>query len=415
MQTPHKQKVAFLDLKAQFSDIQKEVLQGVQEVCESAEFVLGSETNAFEQAFSAYIFQDPESNSDSASADLEQALIQRIFTQSAESTKCVGVGNGTDALEIAITALELEPKSEIIIPANTYFACAEAVLNAGMKPVIADCEEDGSFCPKDSMVSARTRAILCVHLYGAVQNLSAFEEFATTHNLRLIEDCAQAHGARDELGRMAGSVGDVACFSFYPGKNLGCYGDGGAVLSKHPEIVQKAREIANHGQKFSNLICEKNNHIRLGRNSRLDSIQAKILHIKLESLERHNAHRARCARVYGNELSHLDFLKIPDVFSQSVWHLFVIECCGAASQKRDSLLEFLKEYGIECGVHYPYALSEIPALANHPDVIIHESPNAQSRARRIISLPIGEHLDFSQIEYIAQVMKEFAKTLQPDL
>ena len=390
MQTPHKQKVAFLDLKAQFSDIQKEVLQGVQEVCESAEFVLGSETNAFEQAFSAYIFQDPESNSDSASADLEQALMQRIFTQSAESTKCVGVGNGTDALEIAITALELEPKSEIIIPANTYFACAEAVLNAGMKPVIVDCEED-------------------------VQNLSAFEEFAMTHNLRLIEDCAQAHGARDELGRMAGSVGDVACFSFYPGKNLGCYGDGGAVLSKHPEIVQKAREIANHGQKFSNLICEKNNHIRLGRNSRLDSIQAKILHIKLESLERHNAHRARCARVYGNELSHLDFLKTPDVFSQSVWHLFVIECCGAASQKRDSLLEFLKEYSIECGVHYPYALSEIPALANHPDVIIHESPNAQSRARRIISLPIGEHLDFSQIEYIAQVMKEFAKTLQPDL
>lgn len=413
MQTPHKQKVAFLDLKAQFSDIQKEVLQGVQEVCESAEFVLGSATSAFEQAFSAYIFQDPESSSN-GDIDMEQALMQRVFTQSAESNKCVGVGNGTDALEIAIAALELEPKSEIIIPANTYFACAEAVLNAGMKPVIVDCEEDGSFCPKDSMVSAKTRAILCVHLYGAVQNLGAFEEFATTHNLHLIEDCAQAHGARDALGRMAGSVGDVACFSFYPGKNLGCYGDGGAVLSKHPEIVQKARELANHGQKFTNLICEKNNHIRLGRNSRLDSIQAKILHIKLESLERHNAHRARCARVYGQELSNLSFLKIPDVFSQSVWHLFVIECCGAASQKRDSLLAFLKEYGIECGVHYPYALSEIPALVNHPDVIIHDSPNAKSRAKQIISLPIGEHLDFSQIEYIAQVMSEFAKTLELD-
>lgn len=403
------EQVAFLDLKAQFSDMEREILAGVQEVCQSAEFVLGSAVGEFEQSFSDYIFSyksEPE-------LSMEQALEQRIqsLSNSTHPNRCVGVGNGTDALEIAIAALDLPPKSEIIVPANAYFACVEAVLNAGMRAVVVDCEEDGSFTPKDSMLTPQTRAILCVHLYGAMQHISAFEAYAQKHSLKLIEDCAQAHGASDEKGRRAGSIGDIACFSFYPGKNLGCYGDGGAVVSKDLALVQKARELANHGQKFANGIWEKNTHLSLGRNSRLDSIQAKILHLKLASLDRHNAHRQRCAREYCTQLERFSYLKLPSVFAQSVWHLFVLECCGRAESKRDELLDFLRQRGVECGVHYPNALSEIAILQACDDVAIHNAPNAKHRASTILSLPIGEHLDFSHIAYIAQVLAEFEQTL----
>lgn len=403
------EQVVFLDLKAQFSDIEKEVLSGVQEVCQSAEFVLGSAVSEFEQSFSDYIF----SYESAPKPSLEQALEQRIqdLSHSTHPNRCVGVGNGTDALEIAIAALDLPPKSEILIPANAYFACVEAVLNAGMRAVIVDCEEDGSFMPKDSMITPNMRAILCVHLYGVMQDISAFEAFATKHRLKLIEDCAQAHGASDEKGRKAGSIGDIACFSFYPGKNLGAYGDGGAVVSKDISLVQKAREIANHGQKFHNGIWDKNNHYTLGRNSRLDSIQAKILHIKLPKLSQHNAHRMRCAREYCTQLERFAYLKLPSVFAQSVWHLFVVECCGLAESKRDRLLAFLRQNGIECGVHYPHALSDIATLQAHSDVTIHSSPNASRRSHNILSLPIGEHLDFSHIAYIAQVLADFEQTL----
>ncbi|OBV29518.1 hypothetical protein BKN38_01065 [Helicobacter sp. CLO-3] len=397
-----RQKVAFLDLKAQFSDIQKEVLQGVQDVCQSAEFVLGSAVKQFEQDFSDFLFartsEEPKQN-------LQEALELRL-KEMYQNNHCVGVGNGTDALEIALSVLGLPPKSEVIIPANTYFACAESVINANLVPVIADCQEDGSFLPDEKMLSDKTSAILAVHLYGRIAELSAFEAFAKKHGLKLIEDCAQSHGGVDSSGRAAGSVGDVACFSFYPCKNLGAYGDGGAVVSKDLALVKKAREFSNHGQEFDNNYWVKNRHIMLGRNSRLDSIQAAILSIKLASLEQHNAYRARCAKEYLNHLQDVDFIKLPDVFVSSVWHLFVIECCGKAAGKRDEMLAFLQENGVECGVHYPHALSEIEALKPHARIL--PTPNASRRARNIISLPIGEHLSVDDVAYVASVIKAFA-------
>ena len=220
-------KVDFLDLKAQFSDIKEEVMEGISEVLESGEFVLGRALLEFEQEFSDFIFAQ-ETKNPSTNIDIDEAIhsrIQHMYKQN----YCVGVGNGCDALEIALRALELPQGSEVIIPANTYFACAEAVLNAGLKLAIVDCEDDGGFVPKTSMLSAESRAIIAVHLYGKVLELESFESFAKAHNLKLIEDCAQAHGGVDRHGRKVGSIGDVGCFSFYPAKNLGAYGDGGAI------------------------------------------------------------------------------------------------------------------------------------------------------------------------------------------
>ena len=401
------QKVVFLDLKAQFADIQEQVIEGIQEVCQNAEFVLGSTLKQFEQNFSNFLFgyvkNEPEQT-------IQKALELRLRTMY-QSSHCVGVGNGTDALEIALRVLDLPPKSEILVPANAYFACVEAIVNANLVPVIVDCDEDGIFKPNDSMISKNTRAILAVHLYGTILDLVAFEAFAKKHQLKLIEDCAQAHGGIDSQNRRVGSVGDIACFSFYPCKNLGAYGDGGAIVSKDLALVKKVREFANHGLEICQEQWIKNHHIMLGRNSRLDAIQAVILNIKLTSLDTHNAYRAMCAREYYNSLKNLSFIKLPNVFAPSVWHLFVIQCQNKAESRRDELLHFLQEKGIECGVHYPCALSDMEVLKTHPDIRILPTPNASHRARNIISLPIGEHLNMEHIDYIAAAFKEFEKNL----
>ncbi len=396
-------KVQFLDLKAQFSDIQQEVMDGVYEVLQSGEFVLGSAVDEFEQNFSHFLFSEDEG----LATSIQEAIDLRLEYMY-KHHHCVGVGNGTDSLEVAFKALGFAPKSEIIIPANTYFACAEAALNAGLHVLIADCQEDGGFSLDESMLSPNTRAILAVHLYGKILPLDAFEAFATKHNLKLIEDCSQAHGGKDSLNRNVGSVGDIGCFSFYPAKNLGAYGDGGAIVSKDLQLLKKAREIANHGQEFIHSQWHKNYHIAIGQNSRLDSLQAKILTIKLKSLLAHNSYRERCAREYRNHLAKFDFLKLPDVDAKSVWHLFVVECCGKAENKRDSLLEFLKDNQIECGVHYPNALSDIKVLQQDSRVRILPTPNASHRAKNILSLPIGEHLGVDEITYITQVIEQWA-------
>ncbi|SQB97449.1 DegT family aminotransferase [Helicobacter fennelliae] len=397
-----------MDLKAQFSDIKEEVMEGISEVLESGEFVLGRALLEFEQEFSDFIFAQ-ETKNPSTNIDIDEAIhsrIQHMYKQN----YCVGVGNGCDALEIALRALELPQGSEVIIPANTYFACAEAVLNAGLKLAIVDCEDDGGFVPKTSMLSAESRAIIAVHLYGKVLELESFESFAKAHNLKLIEDCAQAHGGVDRHGRKVGSIGDVGCFSFYPAKNLGAYGDGGAIVSKDMALLHRARQIANHGQVYENSIpnphWQKNNHIYIGRNSRLDCVQAKILHIKLKNLQYHNTYRVRCAREYNHFLEEFSFLRLPDAFAQSIWHLFVVECQHKAQGRRDEIMAFLKEHNIECAVHYPHALSDIEVLKNNPQVRIQSTPNASRRAANILSLPIGEHLSMEHVEYIASVIKE---------
>lgn len=401
-------KVPFLDLKAQFEDLQKEVLKGIKSVCENAEFVLGSAVREFEENFSSLVFsQTPKKPKEK----LDEA-VEELLHSAYHKNHCVGVGNGTDALQIALRALDLPPHSEVLIPANTYFACAEAVLNAGLNLAIIDCDEKGGFCIKKENLSPKTSAFIAVHLYGKVLDLDFLSDFAKQNNLAFVEDCAQAHGGADKKGRSVGSVGDIATFSFYPGKNLGAYGDGGAVLSKDINLVQKARQIANHGQEYTNDTFVKNHHIALGYNSRLDSIQAKILNIKLALLQTHNEYRARAARRYGIRLESLaqkGYLALPESSEPNVWHLFVIEWLMEGEKSRENLHNFLRQNGIECGIHYPYALSDIAVLKNDKRVRILPTPNAFRRAKTILSLPMGEHLKNKHIEYIGDKIEEFIK------
>ncbi len=400
-------KIEFFDTKAQFSEIQEEITEGILEVIENDEFILGNAVSEFEREFSDFIFNKQDQAPEEDLEDAIDLLVEQRYN--ANQNHCVGVANGTDALEIAIKALDLPPKSEIIIPANTHFACVEAVLNAGFNAVIADCDENGKFVPKDEMVSKDTRAVMAGHLYGQILDLETFECFCKKHNLKLIENCSHAHGGLDSKGRAVGSVGDVSYFSFYPTKNLGAFGDAGAIVSKDLKTAIKAREIANHGQRFLDSVWQKNRHEIIGQNSRLDSIQARVLQIKLKNLEQHNEYRERCARTYYERLSQFSFLKLPYDLknsSQNVWHLFVVESKGIAQNKRDELISFLLDNGIECGIHYPHALSEIEVLQKDSRVRILPTPNASKRAKNIFSLPIGEHLSIEHIDYIAEV---FAK------
>lgn len=399
-------KVPFLDLKAQFEDLQKEVLKGIKGICENAEFVLGSAVREFEENFSNVIFkQTPQKPKENLSEAVEE-LLHSAYNKN----HCVGVGNGTDALQIALKALDLPPHSEVLIPANTYFACPEAVLNAGLNVGIIDCDERGRFSINKENLSPNTSAFIAVHLYGRVLDLDTLSEFAKDNKLAFIEDCAQAHGGVDKNGRSVGSVGDIATFSFYPGKNLGAYGDGGAIISKDIELVTKARQIANHGQEYQNESFVKNHHIALGFNSRLDSIQAKILSIKLPLLETHNEYRARAARRYYARLEALaqkGYLKLPEYSEQHVWHLFIIEWLMEGEKSREKLREFLQQNNIECGIHYPTALSDIEILKQDKRVRILPTPNAKRRAKTILSLPMGEHLRNKHIEYIGDKIEEF--------
>lgn len=405
-------KIKFLDLQAQFLDLKNDILKGVEEVMKNAEFINGSALKEFENEFGDYIFNDQvEENLD----DMNQ-VIDSLLHENCKKSRCVCVNSGTDALEIALKALDLPSGSEVLIQANTYFSVVESIINANLNVCIADCQIDGSFKPLDSMINENTKVLIATHLYGEMTDMDYFLEFANKHNLVLIEDASQSHGLKDAKNRMAGSIGKINIFSFYPGKNLGAYGDGGAIVSNDLELLNKARIIANHGQKLLDSNFVKNEHILIGRNSRLDSIQAKILSIKLKSLDYHNAHRMRCARAYNEAFNSLDssLITLPSLEKESVWYLYVI--CLDSRIDRNLFVKRLNgldsnDLSIECGIHYPKALSEFDFLKLDSRVRILESSNAENRAKSIVSLPIGEHITQSEIELIAKSVIEIAKDL----
>ena len=259
-------KVPFLDLAAQYDLLRDEIDSAFQEVCASCSFVLGPQVEAFENAFAQFL----------------------------EAKYCVGVASGTDALVLSFRALGIGPGDEVLIPANTFVATAIGVEQAGAKPVLVDINPDtyliDTGCLKDASTS-KTKAICPVHLYGRACNMDEIMGFAQEHSLFVIEDAAQAHGARWN-GKRVGTLGDLGCFSFYPGKNLGAYGDGGAIIAKSEELFKKLRRLRNYGSEI------KYEHPEKGTNSRLDSIQAAVLHIKLKYLEEWNLKRRKAAETY---------------------------------------------------------------------------------------------------------------------
>ena len=362
--------IKFLDLKKQYEDIKDEINTAIGDVISKTAFIGGEYVEKFEKEFSRY----------------------------QEADYCVGVGNGTDALEIALESLNLPKESEVIVPANSFIASSEAVTRSGHKVVFCDCDENNytiSMISLRAKISSNTKAIMAVHLYGHPCDMDEILSIAKEHNLKVIEDCAQAHGSIYK-GRKVGAIGDIGTFSFYPGKNLGAYGDGGAIVTNNESLAIKCRMIANHGR------IEKYNHEFEGRNSRLDGLQAAILSVKLRYLDKWTSSRIKVAEFYLKKLKNIDNLILPkrEEWAKQVYHLFVIR-----SKKRDALQEYLKAHDISSGIHYPIALPKLKAYAYIPPDYIKFFAN--SIDAELLSLPIGDHLTQDDLEKIIKVIKEF--------
>ncbi len=358
--------VPFVDLKAQFHAIRDEVVPRVMQVMESASFVLGPDVALFEEHFATYV----------------------------GARYCVGVETGTAALELVLRAMEIGPGDEVIIPANTYVACAIAISKVGARPVLVEADRAYLIDPSllDAAVTPRTKAVMPVHLYGQVVPMEPIVAFARRHGLRIIEDACQAHGAR-YAGRRAGSFGDAACFSFYPAKNLGAYGDGGAIVTNDPALCDSLRLLHDFGQR------KKYEHLVKGENCRLDSMQAAVLDVKLRHLDDWNEARRRHAIAYDERLSAIGIAPPVRLHEEGhVYHLYVIEV-----ENRDRVQAGLSERGIATGIHYPIPIHLQPAYAD-----LGLAPGSFERtersAGRLLSLPMFAELTGEQIDAVVDAL-----------
>lgn len=362
--------IKFLDLYAQYKTIKEEIDAAIADVIANSAYIGGERVVAFEEAFASYM-----------------------------GVKfCSGVGNGTDALELAISALNLPNGSKIIVPANSFIATSEAVANCGFQVVFADVKDDYTVDVKSvkSVLDENVKALICVHLYGLPCDMDEIVSFCKENSLCLIEDSAQAHGA-EFRGKRVGSFGSAGVFSFYPGKNLGAYGDAGATVSDDYEINKNIRMRANHGR------VGKYDHEFEGRNSRMDGLQAAILSVKLKYLDGWLAKRAEIASVYLRELVDTPLI-LPKIHEnrKHVWHLFVVR-----TKQRDALKEFLFKKGIESGVHYPIALPKLKAYSH----VLQDTSDffACKIDGELLSLPIGEHMSSGDAQVVCEAIKEFFK------
>ena len=313
----------------------------------------------------------------------------------------VGVGNGTDALELTLTALGIGPADEVVVPANTFIATAAAVVRAGAVPRFADVSDDTLLMTPGTLTEAitpRTRAVIVVHLFGQVPDMAGILAAAGEAGICVIEDAAQAHGAEWD-GRRAGSFGDAACFSFYPGKNLGAFGDGGAVVTSRPDLADRVRTLANHGRSHGASHYE---HTHLGTNSRLDTLQAILLSGKLAFLDAWTQRRIALAGRYREVLSGTG-LRLTGVAPRArhVYHLFAVRVAG-----RDGVRAELARRGIETGVHYPvpcHRQSPLRRFADHP------LPVAEQAAGELLSLPMFPHMTDGQVEFVSEALKDILK------
>ena len=367
-------KIPFLDLHANYLSIKAEIDDAISAVIRDSAFIGGIYVQTFEREFAEY---------------------QHVG-------HCVGVGNGTDALEIVLEALKLPAGSEVIVPANTFITTAEAVTRTGHRVVFCDCEPGSytmSVIDAEYRITPFTRAIIPVHLYGRPCDMDAVMGLAKKHDLRVVEDCAQAHGAEFN-GQRVGTFGDAGTFSFYPGKNLGAYGDAGAIVTNDETLATKCRMIANHGR------IGKYNHEFEGRNSRMDGLQAAILSVKLRYLDSWLDRRIAIAAQYRSELAGCAEITLPTEVPEKmrhVYHLFVIR-----TSLRDQLQAYLKEQGIETGIHYPTALPKLPAYAWRGQV--DEEMFANSRDGELLSLPMGEHLSDADVQTVVSTTANFFET-----
>jgi dTDP-3-amino-3,4,6-trideoxy-alpha-D-glucose transaminase len=360
--------VPFFSLDRQHRPLRPELNDAFARVLSDSGFVLGSEVDRFEEDFAAYC----------------------------GSGHCVGVNSGTAALALALLAVGVGPGDEVIVPAHTFIASALAVLHAGATPVLCDVLlENGLVDPAAAAaaVGPRTAAILAVHLYGQPCDMDSLAEIAERHGLALVEDSAQAHGASWRQVR-TGALGTVAAFSFYPSKNLGALGDGGAICTDDAEIARRARRLRNLGQE------QKGVHVDPGFNERLDGLQAALLRVKLPHLDSWNAKRSRLAALYDRMLSDVCPVLQVDARAQCVYHLYPV-----LVEDRDQVRARLAKFGVGTGIHYHPALPEQPPLGRFPSSE-GDYPNAFRWAERELSLPLFPELSEAEAEHVASQLTD---------
>lgn len=360
--------IKFVDLERQYQTIKEEIDAAIADVISRTNFILGDHVHLFEKEFAAYC----------------------------EAAEAVGVDNGTSALEMALRALGIGPGDDVLVPANSFMASASAVSFVGAKPVFVDVDPVTHLIDVTQLarrITPRTRAIIPVHLYGQAADMDPIMEFAREHNLLVVEDACQAHGARYK-GRRVGGIGHAAAFSFYPGKNLGAYGDGGAVVTNDAAVAEALRVMRNCGQR------EKYTHVMLSYNRRLDTLQAAILRVKLRYLDQWNALRRQWAGLLNELLADSGAaLPVTRPENEHVFHLYVVQV-----EERSAVQEFLKQRNIATGIHYPLPIHLQPAYAEL-GYKQGDFPVTEAAAKRILSLPMFAELTESEVRYIAEMFK----------
>lgn len=372
--------IQMVDLKGQYQKIKKQVNESITKCLDDATFINGPAVKEFQKGLEIYL------------------NVKHV----------IPCANGTDALQIAMMSLGLKPGDEVICPAFTYVATAEVIGLLGLIPVMVDVDPLTFNLNVETIkksITYKTKAIVPVHLYGQCTDMGDILAFAKKHHLFVIEDNAQAIGAEykflDGSIKKAGTMGDIGCTSFFPSKNLGCYGDGGALMTNNDELAEKIRMIANHGQNV------KYFHKVLGCNSRLDSIQAGILNIKLKHLDFYNTNRNKMAEYYDNKLSEIKSLIIPQrqYNSTHVFHQYTLRILNG---KRDELKQYLSERNIPSMIYYPLPLYKQDAFKNYESIDF-ELPNTENLCQQVLSLPIHTEYDEEILNYITNEIIVFFK------
>ena len=360
--------IPLVDLRASHAEVNEEIRAGLDRALEDAAFIKGEEVEGFEREYASFT----------------------------GVRHCVGVANGTDALELALRAAGVPAGSEVLLPANTFVATAEAVVRAGARPVLADVDPDCLLLTADSLSDAGPglAAVMPVHLYGQMAPMTSIVAAARQRSVLVIEDAAQAHGATQD-GSPAGSFGLMAGVSFYPGKNLGAYGDAGAVLTQSPEMARSIRLLGDHGSE------RKYEHLSVGFNSRLDALQALVLRVRLRRLAQWNVARREAALRYEELLSGLDEISLPKTLpgNEHVWHLYVIRV-----PQRDRILQDLNENGVRAAIHYPVPVHLQPAF-RYLGYAPGDFPVAEAAAGQILSLPLYPQITLEQQQRVAQAIR----------
>lgn len=364
-----KLRIPFVDLEAQYKTLSREINAAIQGVLDRSDYVLGEEVRQFEEDFAKFI----------------------------GTAHAVGVGSGLDALELALRAYGIGAGDEVVTVANTFIATVLAIIAVGARPVLVDIDPATyNIHPSaiEAAITSRTRGIIPVHLYGQPADMDSILVIARKHNVIVVEDAAQAHGAM-YAGRRIGAYGNAAAFSFYPGKNLGAYGDGGMVVTNDADIAETIRQLRNYGQRM------KYEHVVAGTNSRLDTMQATVLRVKLPHLDQWNGARQEHAATYSSLLANGPF-ELPQVAPQRthVFHLYVVQ-----TENRSRVLEFLSARGIATGIHYPIPV-HLQEACKGLGYRRGDFPATEMAAGRILSLPMYAELTATQVEYVATSLME---------